>query len=135
MGMDFADNFRAELDLYIELQVVPVREAFLGVLTDQLSKLDERIGEFPDEQISRADMARLDLRLLVENWGERQERRYQGAMDWLSEHMEVADAIGSRDEIEMFVKAALADQDLILYKQGIDATADVIGEHNVADFR
>lgn len=76
LARNMGDALRVELDLFIELEVVPRRKAFLEVFRGQLASIDERLAEFNDgEEVSRLDAAGIDYRLLMENWRERDEER------------------------------------------------------------
>lgn len=134
MGELFADGFKADLNLFLAMEVAPTREAFQNVLVQQLAQLDKRIDEF-DEEVSREDLARLDFQILVENWVKRRDQRVAAASEWLSEHFETAEIVGTREEMEQYMQMALADQDMKLYAAGIEATAAAIGEAAVADLR
>lgn len=68
VGALMADHLRAELDLFIELEVVPRRTAFVAVFRGQLETLDDRLVEFGDAGVSRLEGAGIDYRIMLENW-------------------------------------------------------------------
>ena len=72
LGEAAGDHMRAELDLFIEMEVVPRRKAFLEVFRGQLETIDERLVEFEArEEVSRLEAAGMDHRIMLENWSER----------------------------------------------------------------
>lgn len=121
------EHLRAELDLFIEMQIKPTRAAFLEVFRGQLETLDQRIAESGDD-ISRLEAAGIDYRLMLSHWQEREAEQYAAAEDWLAEQFEEADALGVRGHYEAAIKDALTDQQLALMSDGLGVLLEMVPE-------
>lgn len=126
LGRNLGESLNAEIALFIEMEIVPIRKAFLDILHGQIAKIEERLKEAEVEgELSREDAAALDVRIMMDNWDERNDGQLQSARSWLAEQYEMADAVGIAEEFQGFVKSALVEQRLILLTDGMAAINEV----------
>lgn len=128
LGRNIGDQATAELSLFIEMNIVPKRKAFLEVLHGQHDTIDERLKEFEaDGEVSREEAAAIDVRLMLENWDARKDEQLKSARQWLSEQYEIAAAVGAEREYHASVEDALTEQRLILLTDGMASINRVLG--------
>lgn len=125
LGESMGDHLRAELDLYIELEVAPRRKAFVDVFRGQLLTLDDRLVEFEATDVPRVEAAGIDYRIMLENWDKNEEERVARADQFLSEPLEFARAAGVEAEYRAAVSQALTDQRLTLMNEGLEVLLEL----------
>lgn len=128
IGRTLAEMLNSELALFIEMQVVPVREAFLEVCQGQLAQLDERMKEAEVEgELTRDEAAALDVRMMMDNWDKRTDERLNAAREWLDEQYEMAEAAGVEAEFHAAVEDAMTEQRMILLTDGMGEINRIAG--------
>jgi hypothetical protein len=136
LGEAMGEHLRAELELYIEMTIVPRRKAFIDVFSGQLETLDERLVEFDAEEVTRLEAAGIDYRIMLENWSKHEDEQMDHAEQSLREQLDIADAAGVVDEYRASVQEALANQRLALMSDGLEVlmqhVPDVRADHNSA---
>jgi hypothetical protein len=128
LGESMGDHLRAELDLYIELEVAPRRKAFVEVFRGQLETLDDRLIEFEATDVSRVEAAGMDYRIMLENWDEHEADRLARAGQFLAEPLEFAKAAGVEADYRAAVSQALTDQKLALMNDGLEVLVELVPE-------
>lgn len=129
LGETLGEQLMAELELFIEMEIKPRREAFLQVFRGQLESLDERMVELEaPEEVTRLEMAGIDYRILLENWQERRDAQIEEARGSLREQFELAEAAGVQANYEAAVLNALNDQHLALMNDGLEVLMEVVPE-------
>lgn len=119
-GQALGQDAMAALDLFIEVQVVPRRKAFLEVFKGQLERLDERRVEMDGTgKTTRAQLARLDFEILRENWRERRGEQIAEASTWLDGHLRQAEGIDCISDFRDAIEQALSRQGAILVSDGL----------------
>lgn len=123
------DHLRAELDLFIELEVVPRRKAYLEVFRGELQAIDERLNE-PDvpENFGRLELAGLDYQIMLENWTKHEEEQMNSAERSLQEQFDIADAAGVINEYRASIQEALNNQKLLLMSDGLEVLVELVPE-------
>lgn len=129
LGEVMGDHLRAELDLYIEMNVVPRRKAFLDVFRGQLETLDERLVEFDAaEEVTRLEAAGVDYRIMLENWSKREDEQMADIEHSLREQFDIAEAAGVAGEYRASVQDALNNQKLALMNDGLEVLMEQVPE-------
>lgn len=128
LGETMGAHLRAELDLFIELEVAPRRKAFVEIFRGQLEALDERLVEFGATDVSRVEAAGIDYRILLENWDKHHDDQRARAEEFLREPLEVAEAAGVLDEYRASVEQALTEQKLALMNDGLEVLIELVPE-------
>ena len=129
LARSVGESLRAELDLFIAMEIAPTRKAFLEVFRGQLETLDQRLAEADaGEQVSRLEGAGIDYRILMENWQERRDAQFEAAHQSLREQFDIADAAGVRAEYDAAVEDALDDQQLALMSDGLGVLLELVPE-------
>lgn len=134
LGEVTGDHLRAELDLYIEMNIVPRRKAFIDVFEVQLETIDDRLAEFEAaEEVTRLEAAGIDYRIMLENWEKREDEQMADAEDSLREQFDIADAAGLTEEYRGSVREALANEKLALMIDGLEVLMEHVPEARAND--
>jgi len=129
LAENVGETLRAELDLFIAVEIAPTREAFLEVFRGELQRLDERLAEMDESgQVGRLEGAGVDYRILMENWQQRRPVQVDRAHQFLREQFDIADSVGIRAEYEAAVEDALNDQQLALMSDGLGVLLELVPE-------
>ena len=129
LAQSVGESLRAELDLFIAMEIAPTRQAFLEVFRGQLETLDQRLAEAEaGEQVSRLEGAGIDYRILMENWQERRTAQLEAAHQSLREQFDIAVAAGVKGEYDAAVEDALNDQQLALMSDGLGVLLELVPE-------
>ena len=132
-GQILGDGLRAELNLFLELKIVPVRHAYMEVLTGLLATLDERMSdmiaasELTEGDVDREEAAALEVRTMMDNWEGHEAERLEDAHIFLREQFDIAKEAGVADYYETAVGEALNEQRLILLTDGMGAVNSFMG--------
>jgi hypothetical protein len=120
LGETLAADFNAQVALFIEMSVVPVRKAFLESCQGQLAQLDERMKDAEVEgELTREEAAALDVRIMMDHWDGRATELLDAARQWLAEEYDLAEAAGIAAEFHASVEDAINGQRMILLTDGM----------------
>lgn len=129
LGEAMGEHLQAELDLFIELEVIPRRKSFLEVFRGELEKLDQRIVTYGAEgEVTRVEAAGIDYRIMFENWTKREADQLARAREYLREQFDIAEAAGVEKEYHASVEEALANQKLVLMSDGLEVLMELVPE-------
>jgi hypothetical protein len=121
------DWLRAELDLYVELNLVARRQAFLEVFRGRLEEIDETLKDFEPGEVTRLEAAGAEFQMLIENWTDDSEN-LDHARKFLSEEFQVAEELGVAAEYTASVRAEFEDQKLLLMNDAMQILLELIPE-------
>ncbi|MGZ2411282.1 hypothetical protein ACUXST_000679 [Sphingomonas sp. F9_3S_D5_B_2] len=126
LGRVLGESLDAEVELFIEMNIVPRRKAFLEVLHGQIAQIDARLKELdPQGELSRYEAAAIDVRIMLENWDNHKEDELKSARQALAEEYRLAEAAGVSDDFQALVERSLAEQRLILLTDSMAAINEV----------
>lgn len=134
LGRVLGESLDAEVALFIEMNIVPRREAFLEVLNGQIAQIDGRLKELdPESELSRDEAAAIDVRIMMENWDSHKEEELQSARQSLAEEYRLAEAAGVSEDFQALVERSLMEQRMILLTDGMAAINEVAAGTRATD--
>jgi hypothetical protein len=123
-------EMRAEIDQFIELEIVPQRNHFLEVFNKYLRDAPERLVASCEAKLSLGESVGIDYRVMMENWNDLRFNQMTRAEEFLHEWFEVVDNLGIRNEFLGAIEQALDNQKFTLMREGLELMTATLGTDN-----
>lgn len=119
----------AAIDNFMTFRVRPVSEKVYGVFSDRLSGIDINSADSP------VDVARIEFDLFIEQIDTFKAAMFEECTVHVDEWLRLADQMGNRADIEVYIRNAIANICLELFDRALTRGSEVIDGFRALGFK